>query len=300
MKLLEKIFAPRQIKALERMVAAIKSFSASGNVGITRTIALIVIVAEMLGVALLDTPQTARGQELDLSGYNLVFEDEFEGDSLDTSKWEYRSSGSRRGGFISPSQVWIEDGNLIIRGEYLEQGEYGEGWYSGMIRTIDEYIGGYFEVKCICSKGGGFWSAFWLNSTGMASAELSNGGLGGAEIDIFEAPNYKNTFGKDSVALNVHVGGYGDGLQSAGLGSYYGKNIYAEYNTYGFEWTEEEYIFYINGVEADRNSFKDGVSQVGEYIILSLCPPNEFSEEPGFATDFIIDYVRVYQKGVIG
>lgn len=104
----------------------------------------------------------------------------------------------------------------------------------------------------------------------MVSAEASNGGIGGAEIDIFEAFNYRTPIKKNSVSLNVHVGGYGDGLRSMGLGDYKVNKPYTQYNTYGLEWTDEEYIFYINGVEAVRSDFKDGVSKGLEYAILSL------------------------------
>ncbi|HOO24983.1 MAG TPA: glycoside hydrolase family 16 protein [Clostridiales bacterium] len=277
MELLEKIFAPRQIRALKTLLAAL------------------LIIAEMLGVAIFDLAQTPRGQELNLTGYELVFEDEFEGESLDLTKWAYRGNGPRRAAYMSPGQAFLENGNLVIRAEYRD-GEYGEAWYAGMIRTVEDFTSGYFECRCIASKGGGFWSAFWLNSPGMSSAEASNGGIGGAEIDIFEAFNYKKRFMENSVSLNIHVGGYGDGLRSEGLGNFKVKNPYTQYNTYGLEWTENEYIFYINGVEAIRSDFKDGVSKGLEYVILSLEPDGEVTENPGFSTDFIVDYVRVYQK----
>jgi beta-glucanase (GH16 family) len=179
----------------------------------------------------------------------------------------------------------------------LDDGEYGEGWYAGMIRTTKEYTRGYFEIRCIVSEGGGFWSAYWLNSTGMSSAEASNGGIGGAEIDIFESNNYDgNIFNRNSVTHAVHVGGYGDGLHSENEGSFKVPNPYTKYNTYGMEWNENEYIFYINGVESLRTSFEKGVSQAPEYVILSECIPSVVTQAPGFTTDFITDYVRVYQK----
>ncbi len=275
---LAKIFAPRQIKALKAMIASILA------------------ALELLGVALFDSAQTPRGQQLNLSGYQIVFKDDFDDTGLDLEKWEYRGNGARSGGFMSPNQVFLENGNLIIRAEYKDAGEYGAGWYAGMIRTVQDFDSGYFECRCIASKGGGFWSAFWLNSPGMSTPEISNGGIGGAEIDIFEAFNYTTKLNYNSVSLNVHIGGYGDGLRSENLGSYKVKNPYTEYNTYGLEWNEDYYIFYINGIEAVRSNFKDGVSQGLEYAILSLEPPKEFTEQPGFSTDFIIDYVKVYQK----
>ena len=72
------------------------------------------------------------------------------------------------------------------------------------------------------------------------------------------------------------------------------------------EWNEDEYIFYINGVETGRSSF-GGVSKVPEYLLLTV----EVGGSGGRAgsswagkapardaetTDFIVDYVRVYQS----
>ena len=279
MGLLEEIFATRQIRGLKKLLIALLT------------------IAEMLGLVLFDTAVTPSGQHLNLAGYELVMEDHFDGDELDLSTWAYRGNGARSGGFMSPGQVFVEDGNLVIRAEYLEDGEYGAGWYAGMIRTIEEYTRGYFEIRCIVSKGGGFWSAYWLNSRGMESAEASNGGIGGAEIDIFESgTSESNIFNRNSVSHAVHVGGYGDGLRSENEGSFKVPKPYTQYNTYGMEWNEDEYIFYINGVESTRTAWQSGVSQAPEYVIISEELPDEFTEQPGFSTDFIVDYVRIYQK----
>jgi beta-glucanase (GH16 family) len=253
---------------------------------------------QALGTAFFKSPRTPVGPPLDLSGYEIVFEDEFDGSALDLGKWEYRGAGVRSGGYTHPDQVRVEDGKLVLTAEYLADGAYGDGWYTGMIRTADEFVRGYFEMTCICSYGGGFWSAWWLNAAGMASAEQSDGGLGGAEIDIFEAFNYFRQPIKpwqDSVATNVHVGGYGEGLHSRGSSDFYGKNIYSQYNTFGLLWTEEEYIFYINGVEAERTSFEKGVSKAPEYAIISLESPGEIAWDTSRKAEFVIENVRIYQ-----
>ena len=295
-KFLYWLYAPRQVRALYEIGPLLRElFSLDG---LKRAGIILLTLIEICGVVILDSSRTPRGPKLDLTGYSVVFEDEFDGTALDLDKWEYRGSGKRSGGFMHPDQVRLEDGKLILKAEYKEDAAYGPGWYAGMIRTKDEFVRGYFEMTCIVSYGGGFSSSWWLNSDGMASAALSQGGVGGAEVDIFEAFNYKKTFGKDSVSINIHVDGYGPDIQSTQLGSWRGKNIYNQYNTYGLLWSEEEYIFYINGVEAVRSSFKDGVSQAPEYPIISLELPDasEFSKDLGFTTEFMIESVRIWQK----
>ena len=71
---------------------------------------------------------------MDLKGYKLVFEDDFNGPCLDLEKWSHRGQGPRRCGFNSDDAVRVENGNLIIRYDYRD-GKYGKGWYSGMIRV---------------------------------------------------------------------------------------------------------------------------------------------------------------------
>lgn len=266
-----------------------------------KVVAAIVAIFEVFSLVIFDTPTTPRGPELDLTGYRVVFEDNFDGDSLNTDVWEYRGSGPRRGGFNAASQVKVENGNMIIRGDYQTDGTYGEGWYTGMVKLKERYCKGYFEIRCICNPGEGFWSAFWIQADSPYTASVSKGGVGGAEIDIFESMSWEKTLNRNSVSQTIHcagVDGVQEGFQSRMLGTFYGNNIYEEYNTYGLMWTDTEYIFYINGVETARSSFGNGVSEVAEDVIVSLeIPDLEKLEkiEKDFSTEYVVDYVKIYQ-----
>lgn len=297
---MEKIFDLLQLSFRERW-AVDQLFEAIKNLNVKGLFAGVMVIFELLSMLILGTPLTPRGEELDLTGYELVFEDEFEGDELDLSVWDHRGEGSRRGGANSRSQVDVRDGNLVITGEYLEDGAYGAGWYTAAIKLKERYKQGYFEIKCKVNKSQGYWSAFWIQADGPYTASISQGGVGGAEIDIFESTEYAS--GKYAVTNTIHcagVDGVQEGFQSANLGKFYGNNINKEYNTYGLEWTEDEYIFYINGVETARSSFGNGVSQVPEDVIVSLEIPDaekmEGLDKETFKTEFIVDYVKIYQK----
>ena len=273
----------------------------AGGFSPKKLFAVVVAVFEMFGSVLADRPLTPAGQPLDLTGYELVFCDEFDGDALDTAAWRYRGSGRRRGGFNGEQAVRVEDGNLIITAAYLENGDYGEGWYVGAVALKQFYKKGYFEIRCKCSPGGDFWSAFWIQAQHPYDHELSKGGVGGAELDIFEAMEgaAKNRTVRNSVSQTIHCNG-GDGdrenIDSRMLGSFKGNNIYETYNTYGLEWTDSEYMFYINGVETTRSSFSLGVSEVPEEVIVSLELPEKISKEKDYTTSFIVDYVKIWQK----
>lgn len=301
--LTEKLkFAYRQLWGFHQLGGYFKQLLSFSPIKI---IAAIVAIAEVFGLIIFDTPTTPRGEALDLTGYEIVFEDEFNGTELDTDAWMYRGDGPRRGGFNAKSQVRVENGNMIISGDYLEDGMFGAGWYTGMVKLKERYCKGYFEIRCKCNAGGGFWSAFWIQADAPYTASVSKGGVGGAEIDIFESMSWDAKIGKNSVSQTIHcagVDGVQEGFQSRNLGAFYGKNIYEEYNTYGLEWNDDEYIFYINGVETARSSFGNGVSEVLEDVIVSLEIPGEEElaklDKETYHTEFIVDYVKIYQQNV--
>ncbi len=293
--------APRQVWGVEQQIFYLKEMFSSFS--FKKFFASILAILELCGLTVFDLPTTPRGQTLDLSEYTVVFEDEFDASVLDTDVWTYRASGERRGGYNSESQVKVKDGNMIITGEYLKDGEFGEGWYTGMVKLKERYCKGYFEIRCIVNSDPGFWSAFWIQADDPYTASVSKGGVGGAEVDIFESMSYDNLVGKDSVTHTIHcagVDGEQEGFQSEHLGDFYGENIYEQYNTYGLEWTDDEYIFYINGVETRRSSFGNGVSEVLEDVIVSLEIPSEEEledlDKDTYKTEYIIDYVKIYQK----
>ncbi len=250
------------------------------------------------------------GNALEQEKFSLTFCEEFEGE-LDRSVWsghyQYGDvTESRKGSYWNQYLAYTEDGNLIIPVKYLEDGMGGKGagWYTAGIDTDSDAPNGfsqkygYFECRCILPEGADIWSAFWLMNDGVYN---ENGtGTDGTEIDIFESDCYGDLL-NNAVTSNLHYDGYGDAHKAMGAEkNYVDNNPYKEFNTYGLEWNENEYIFYINGVETFRTDF-GGVSQNEEYLILSVEMKGEngipserenvFSEE----AQFIVDYVKVYQ-----
>lgn len=304
--MLEKImellkFAYRQKYAVYR-VGEMFSAIFKGGFSFKKIAAFIIALFEVIpGIA--DKGLTPLGPELDLTGYELVFCDEFDGDTVDTEVWYYRGLGTRRAGYTGKNQVKVENGNLVITAEYLEDGEYGSGWYAGKLGTVKKYNQGYFEIRCKCNDGGEIWSAFWTmpeDPIDPYDHETSKGGVGGAELDIFEAPFAAESGTlRDCVTQTIHCNGGDDdpeNIDSRNLGRFAGKNIYDEYNTYGMKWTEDEYIFYINGIETARSSFENGVCEVDQEIIVSLELPDEITFSHDFSTQFVVDYVKIWQK----
>lgn len=242
--------------------------------------------------------------DIDMSRFTLTFEDNFDGDALDRSKWNYgfdvdegKVSAPRKGGFWAQDGVLVKDGNLILRTDFRQDGENGAGWYSGTVMTcgegeednLFEQQYGYFETRCKTPFFYGGWCAFWLmpyddfsaEHNDQLSSEHINTAVDGAEIDIFETPfSYQGVFGK-VVNHAVHYDGYRDYLKSVPKLNVKVSKLYDEYHIYGFEWTKDYYKFYVDGrltweVLSDGYT-KDGkkfdhniISQVKEYMLLSF------------------------------
>ncbi len=243
---------------------------------------------------------------MDLTGYKLVFEDNFEGDALDTSKWDYRGTGAREGGIYDPDAVSVRDGKLTVRFDYRKS-QYGEGWHTGQIKVNRRFCRGYFETRCICSAVEPWgdwdthpWCAFWIQADHPYEAEISRGGPGGAEIDIFEAMG--KTF-YPGIVSNIHLAGK-SGSDAASKGQLDSKfvggvtipDLYTNYHTYALEWTDKVYRFYVDGFCYAESSWGDGVSEVEEELIVSLELPAQCNKPHGFYREFVVDYVRVWQK----
>ena len=263
-------------------------------------------------------PAPENPASLDLDGFTLVWEDEFDGSAIDSSKWTgYKCSAekskTRMGCWWNTDMASVRDGNLHIQTKYYDKGYKGgrRGWYSCGLCTdgLFDQTYGYFEIRCILPKGIGSWSTFWMMPHNINDS-IGNGGTDGAEIDICEAAyyQYKLSDNVNVVSSTIHYDAYGsEHRQKTACTPFIENNDpYEEYNTYGVEWNDKEYIFYINGVETGRTDF-GGTSKVPEYMIINSnvngtegFPLNGWvgdaltfdSEAP---TDFIVDYVRVYQ-----
>lgn len=260
----------------------------------------------------LNIPCAPLGKEVDMSKFRITFEEDFEGE-LDRSVWsghyQYgEKSEARKGSYWNQYLARTENGNLVIPLVYLEEGMGGKdaGWYTAGIDTDTDAPNsfsqkfGYFECRCILPKGADIWSAFWLMNDGVYNED--GNGRDGTEIDIFESDRYEKIL-NHSVTSNLHFDGYNEAHQKMGAKAFStGNNPYEEYNTYGLEWNENEYIFYINGKETFRTDY-GGVSQNEEYVILSVEMrgengiPSQRENAPSqeLESQFIVDYVKVYQ-----
>lgn len=266
--------------------------------------AAIMAIFQLCGVIISDNPGPIIGDEINLNDYSLVFSDEFKDDTLNTEVWqEVPDLGT--GEIFDESMISLDGENLIISTQYLENGTKGAGWYTGGIENTDAYSnfkpGCYFECRCIVPAAKGMWSAFWMMTSGQ---KLYRKGVNAeyTEIDVMESFYYGQKYQNSTINTVHKYQPETHNFKSEIVGKYrIDKDIYNEYVTYGVLWTEDEFIFYIDGKESGRST--NGATSDPAFMLLTCQVKTNGVEHPEvldnpentFPAKFIVDYVRVYK-----
>jgi beta-glucanase (GH16 family) len=232
------------------------------------------------------------------AGYHLEWADEFDGTSLDLTKWQHRGLGPRRTGENVTNTVAVGGGFLTLT-TYTANGKH----YTGMIGTEGRFerTFGYYEARIRFEDSPGMWSAFWSQTPSMGS-HIGDPGQGGIEIDILEH-RVSDQPGKnigDTIQHALHWDGYGPEHKThAKLTDRLGLD--RGFHLYGFEWTPTENRFYVDG----KLTWATGpVSKRPQYLILSTevedkgwagtIPAGGYGDLATSKTRMIVDYVRYY------
>ena len=307
------VFSKSQAASLAGIGIVMKAiFSAVAAMDMKKAGALVTVLAQLFGAFVGNHPVTPYKDSIDMSQFELVFADEFD-HGFDETVWQGHyvygdnDTQKRDTAWWNRDQVsFTEDGCLKITVEYKEDGPVGPNYYSYGMETNPnknyngrhtgyEQLYGYFEIRCILPKGLGINPAFWLLTDGMW-ADDTDGGVTGAEVDVFETDTDNEPGDRDygSVYHTIHVDGYEDAHRKEWQGAFYADDPYNQFNTYGVAWNKEGYTFYVNGVETAHTDFA-GVCRVPLYLIISVGVDENVMKNTDLPASLIVDYVRAYQ-----
>ncbi len=232
-------------------------------------------------------------------GYELTWSDEFDGVSMDTSKWGYRGLGARRDAVNTQDAISVTNGALTIT-TYTDSGTH----YTGMIGTQGKFeqAFGYWEARMQLYDSPGMWSAYWIQAPGMGNP-VGDPATAGVEIDVIEhrKVNGSNANIQDTAAHGLHWDGYGADHKSSGH-SVTVAGLADTWHTYARLWTDQGYTFYIDGNPVW--TINQAISKRTQYNILSAevedafwagtIPGGGYGDRASSTTKINIDYVRVY------
>ncbi|MEK6796388.1 MAG: glycoside hydrolase family 16 protein [Spirochaetota bacterium] len=249
--------------------------------------------------------------------WKLVWHDEFEGPTLDESKWSYRLHlmHKRHETFSDGGVIFDGKSNILLplikdgdnfRSPHLQTGAnfmdmpeeaYGKSMYKWPIGKFQEqkflHKYGYYECRCKLQTEPGWWSAFWLQSPIIGAAPDAN--FSGVEVDIME------NFARDGIVYhNNHWDGYGADHKQAASGKRSLTETPDGFHVFGLDWSPDGYTYYIDG---EKSWFVEGpVSDREQFVLISTeCNGYRNSDSPSdelkqakLPDYFIVDHVRVF------
>jgi CxxC motif-containing protein (DUF1111 family)/beta-glucanase (GH16 family) len=244
--------------------------------------------------------------------WTLVWQDEFNGSTIDSSQWSFEVNGQGGGNnelqyyTDRPDNAFIEDGKLVIQAlEESYTGPDGTRQYtSARLRTLNkgDWKYGRFEVRARMPEGQGLWPAIWMLPTDW----VYGGWAASGEIDIFEGVNL-NASGGNTVHGTLHYGGSWPNNTHSGQAFTPSSSVVDTFHTYAIEWEEGEIRWYVDGIHYQTQT--DWFSEAAPYpapfnqqfhMILNVAVGGNWPGSPDANTTFPqrmeVDYVRVYQK----
>lgn len=230
------------------------------------------------------------------NGYALVWEDNFNGTSLDTTCWSHETAEP---GWVNNElqrytndNIEFADGNLKI----IAKKENTEITSARLItKSKKTFTYGIFEISAKIPQGKGTWPALWM--LGQNIDEVSWPACG--ELDIMEHVGKNPRF----IHSTVHnKSGYGATPYTGILEI---QDPFNEYHIYGMEWTNEFVAFFIDGklvyryqpeVKNDDNWPFDKPC----FLIFNVAIGGNWGgpdvDEKIFPATMTVDWVKVYQK----
>lgn len=257
----------------------------------------------------------------------LLWCDEFDGDALDRTKWNYELGnwkldadgnyitngwGNNEQEFYTDSNAAVHDGILTIaarREHYSDpvQGEYD--YTSARLSTqhLFSACGGRIEVRARCDAGKSLWPAIWM----LPEDSAYGGWAASGEIDIMEG--WGST--PEKICGTIHFGDvWPNNTYLTNNYEFPAGDSAENWHTYAVEWESGEIRWYVDDTLYSTQSEWFSANHAypapfdqNFYLILNLAVGGHFDGVDGVQADpsifadgerhFEIDYVRVYDLG---
>lgn len=232
-------------------------------------------------------------QDTHAGGYHLVWSDEFNGKSVDTSVWHFETGASGWGNheqeYYQAANATVKNGNLIITAKKEKSGPHP--YTSARMKTQGSktFVYGKLEARMKLPVGLGLWPAFWMLGADVDTIPWPRSG----EIDIMEHINTDNTIYGTMHWYN------GEHVQNGG----HVESSPAAWHIYGVEWDADSIRWSIDNVEYHAADITKNNTQAFHrpfFFLLNLAIggdwPKQVINDKLLPAKMYVDWVRVYQK----
>ena len=262
----------------------------------------------------------------------LVWSDEFNGTSIDTSVWGFQLGvhddyyndhgvdywGNNEKQAYTDKNAKVENGHLIITAQREElevtrtNGNPQTMQFTSsrmLTRNKKVFKYGYIEAKFKTPCITGMWPAFWMMPEPSGTNNTANeygGWCSSGEIDIFEARGSKPT----EVLMTLHFGSGSEHRMSNGDMNLIDSTT-EKWHTYAVNWREDFIEWYIDGTMYHRTTSEEWYSTAARdnprapfdkefYVLFNLAVGGNFDSNRLPPADFesasmVIDYLRYYE-----
>jgi len=253
------------------------------------------------------TPNAAAAMSgVDTSEMQLIFSDEFNGTSIDSSKWNTAQTWGPDLVINDELQYYVDtltnpdtgfnpfsfDGesltiSAIKTPENMRANANNQPYLSGVLTTAGKFdmTFGYVETRMDFPSGTGMWPAFWMLSSEFEGLK--------PQLFIAEANGAK----PDSVFHNYNYHDGDGNLRSPGQWQVTDEDFAEGFHTLGVSWKAEELLFFVDG-QARYRIVGENVSSQAMYLIANLAVGGIWTGAPDSTTTYPaelkIDYIRVY------
>lgn len=276
---------------------------------------LLVLVLALAAATAAHVPRAHAADPPPAGDWDLAFEDDFEGTTLDGDKWVTcwnwgtneqgcnNNPGGRMLSWVMPRNVSVGDGSLQLRTVKEKHTTPWDGrtydWTSGMVtsdRLDDEgrdssrfaFQYGYMETRMKMPTGSGIYNAFWTGAEDHSWPP---------EIDVVEAIADR----PDLYHQSVHwpTGGGNDSRTQDYVGTPLNDG---DWHTLGVLWDPEKIVWYVDGKETTRFTDVSKIPAKQLHLLLSAevwagstgWTKGPDSSTPAVTTTYV-DYVRVWK-----
>lgn len=240
----------------------------------------------------------------EIPGYTLVWNDEFDKQNIDLTKWEHEVNGDGGGNnelqfyTARPTNSFIENGHLVIKA--LSENYQNRSFTSARIRSKNkgDWLYGRIEASAKVPTGRGTWPAIWMLPTDW---EYGGWPMSG-EIDIMEHVGYD----QNVVHGSIHTKAYNHVIGTQKTAKLTIPTATSAFHVYAVEWFEDRIDFYIDTIKYfsfknENKSWEYWPFDKRFHIILNLAVGGNWGGAQGidpsaFPAQMEIDYVRVYKK----
>ena len=258
------------------------------------------------------TVEVVKTETPELPGYSLLWSDEFDGDTMDESKWNYEphepgwTNNELQEYTTSTDNVFVKDGHLVLKAIKTEKDGkeyYTSGKVTGQNKTDFTY--GKVVVSAKVPEGQGLWPAIWM----MPQDESYYGQWPKCgEIDIMESLGNDTTISYSTIHYGEPHAEQQGTITKTGADSFS-----STFHEYSVEWepgeirfyTDDELVLTVNdwftAVQGEDDKPYPAPFDQPFFVQMNLAVGGNWPGNPDATTDFSkaefeIDYVRVYQK----